>query len=176
MEFTEFFNQLKRQGRLKAVVNIFASTRLFDFKIVYFKDRTHKDPKPRYWVTFKIEDDAFCFLTSFTSQDTLARLYRNNDNALDSLVFISPDEFNPPLTKNSFLDCNIQDTKHRRTFSELSENIIDWKIGIKEVNYYIPEDIKKRIIRAIVNSNFTSQEIIDGFRRTYPELVTGTNT
>ena len=176
MEFTEFFNQAKRQGRLKTVVNTFASTGLFDFKIVHFQDRTHKDPKPRYWVTFKIEDDTFCFLTSFTSQDTLARLYRNNDNALNSLVFISSHEFNPPLTKDSFLDCNIQDAKHRRTFSELSEKIIDWKIGIKEINYPIPEDIKKRIIRAIVNSNFTSPEIIDGFKRTYPELVTETNT
>lgn len=160
-----------KQNQLKRVVNILASTPLFGFKIVRFKDKTHKDPKPRFWLTFKIEDEAYCFLSTFTSQTTLIELYKHDDNALDSIVFISKDEFNPPFTaETTYLDCNIQDLKHRRTFKELREDKIDWQIGLDEIEYKIPEAIKNKIIKAIVNSNFTNYEIKNGFKKSYANL------
>lgn len=152
------------------VSNVFATTPLYHFKIVSFKDLTHKTSKKRYWLTFRTEDNECCLLTTFTSKDTLAMLYKNDDNALDSLLYIKPNEFNPPFTIPTYLDCNIQDMKHRITFQELINKHIDWQIEPKVENYTIPQDIENDIIKKIVNSNFTSPEIKNGFIKTYPNL------
>lgn len=167
MGFSSFFDCTSKKN-LKKVVNTFASTQLYGFKIVRFKDKTHKNAKYRYWLTFKVEDEVYCFLSSFTSQDTLVRLYQTNNNALDSLVFIRNDEFNPPFTKDTFLDCNIQDSRHRKSFNELNDKCIDWDTGLEEINYDIPIKIKTKIVKAIVSSKFTNTELKCGFIKTYP--------
>lgn len=175
MDFKNFFVDTKNQKNLKIVVNIFASIKLYNFKIVRFKDKTHQNAKYRYWLTFKIADEAFCFLSTFTTQDTLVRLYRNDDNALNSIIYIPKGNFYPPFSENTYLDCNIQDIKHRRTFDDLNEKHIDWNCGIEEVNYAIPEKLKNDIIKAIVNSDFTTYEIKKGFKKAYPNLFDTNN-
>lgn len=170
MDLKKFFVDKKNQKNLKIIVNTFATTKLYGFKIVRFQDRTHQQQKFRYWLTFKIADEAFCFLSTFTTKDTLAMLYRNDDNALNSLVFIPKGTFYPPFAENTYLDCNIQDIKHRRTFKELNEKHIDWSCGLEEVKYSLPESLRDDIVKAIVNSDFTAPEIKEGFKKAYPHL------
>jgi len=121
----------RKPDYLTRVVNILASAPLFEFKIVRFQDKTHCEKKYRFWLAFKIEDEAYCFLSTFTKKyNFLRNLYCDDDNAWKSVVHISKDEFNPPFNEDlTLLDCNIQDEKHRRTFSDLAKNRIDWRKG-----------------------------------------------
>lgn len=171
MNFKKFFSKSRTQKNLTKVVNTFASLNLYEFKIVKFCDKTHKQPKVRYWLAFKIAHETYCFVSPFTSSEKLPMLYRNNDNAMNSLVYIKHDEFNPPFYKDTYLDCNIQDIKHRRTFQELNEDIIEWKYGLEDTKYVIPSDIINRIVEAIINSKFTSPEIKIGFKKKYPHIT-----
>lgn len=168
MGISKFFQS---QKHYKIIANILESFPLYEFKIVQFKDKTHTNSKFRYWLTFRVSDEESCFLSTFTSKDKLAFLYRYDDNATDSLVYIGTNEFNPPFDKPfTFLDCNIQDQKHRSSYKELNEVRVDWAYGFKDSGYSLPEDIKNKIIKAIVNSNFTNQEIKNGFKSHYKEL------
>lgn len=171
MNFKKLFSKSKTQKNLTKVVNTFASLKLYEFKIVKFCDKTHKHPKLRHWLAFKISDETYCFVSPFTSSEKLPMLYRNNENAMDSLVYIAPDKFNPPFYKDTYLDCNIQDIKHRRTFQELNEEIIDWKYDLEDTKYVIPQDIINDIVKAIINSKFTSPEIKNGFKKKYSHII-----
>ena len=155
----------KTCSNLTRVVNTFAPIPLFDFKIVRFKDKTHRIPKPRYWLAFRVADDTFCFLSTFTSQTTLLQRYRYDDNALKSIISINKNEFNPPFdAETTYLDCNIKDAEHRRRYSDLADKYIDWHCGLETINHVIPEGIKIKIRTAILNSEFTTDEIKAGFQ------------
>ena len=148
------------------VVNIFAMMPLLKLRIVQFQDKTHTTPKPRLWLAFRYEDKSYCVLSTITSQELkLAFYYKNDESAAKSVVRITENEFNPPLTMLSFIDCNIRTQRHIRTFKDLNEKHIDWSIGIEVRPEKIPTEIEKRIISAIVSSPFTSEDIKSAFKQ-----------
>lgn len=165
MGFVKFIDKRIRDSKIGS---IYSTLSPYHLKIVRFKDLTHKKPKFRHWLTFKINDDTCCILTTFTTSHKLPMRYFNDDNAINSVIHISGDEFNPPFCEFTFLDCNIKDIEHRKTFKGLRK-CIDWTIGIEDINLPIPLSIEERIVKAIVNSRFTVPEIKNGFKNTYPQ-------
>ncbi len=157
----------KKEKPLTKVVNTFATIPLLEFKVVRFKDKTHKTPKFRYWIAFRIEDSTYCVLNTITSQiDYIARFYRNDDNGANSIVVIKDNEYNPPLDKLSYIDCNIKSSNYK-TYKELADNIIDWEKGLESIPVNIPENIVNRIVDAILNSNHTSEDLKKLLRKKY---------
>lgn len=165
----------KNKNPMLTVVNIIASIPLLDLQIVRFKDKTQQTPKFRYWLVFKVEDEAYCVLSTVTSQlDYIARHYRNDDIGANSVVVINKNEFNPPFYKDaSYIDCNIKSI-NIKTFKALVDKVIDWEDGgLQKVNEKVPKSLQQRIINAIINSNFTPQHIKEAFiRRRENEIIT----
>jgi len=155
----------KNKNPMLIVVNSIASINPLELRIVRFKDKTQKNPKIRYWLVFKVEDEAYCVLNTVTSQlDYIARRYRNDDIGANSVVIINKNEFNPPFYKDaSYVDCNIKSV-NIKTFKTLADKVIDWEDGgLESVHEKIPNDLEQRIIKAIINSKFTPLHIKEAF-------------
>lgn len=164
MSIKSFFGVDRSSKNLTTVVNTFASIPLLEFKLVRFKDKTHKKPKFRFWVAFRFEDEAFCVLNTVTTQiDYIARMYKNDEKGANSVVTIPQEKIFPPLYEHSYIDCNIKAINYK-TYRELAENIIDWNDGLIDCPEKIPDDIKKEIITAILNSPYTSNDIKKAFK------------
>lgn len=133
----------KTQSKLTQVVNVFASIPILEFKIVKFKDKTHRTPKFRYWVALRPFEDVICVLKTITTKtDYIATIYRNDNEGANSVVFIDENCFNPPLTRPSYLDCNIK-SKDIKRFKDLAENIIDWDENIPLL--ILPDEIPEKL-------------------------------
>ncbi len=159
--------------KFNKINSVYSALPFYHLKIVRFRDLTHKNAKLRYWLTFRINQDTSCLLSTFTTSSNKAKRYWCDDNALASLVQISDNEFNPPFSEHTYLDCNLKDLEHRKTFNDLVK-CVDWNIGFLDPQIDIPEEITEKIIIAIVNSNFTTPEIKNGFRKVYPQYFPST--
>ena len=163
MSIKSFFGVDRSSKHLTTVVNTFASIPLLELKLVRFKDKTHKTPKFRFWVAFRFEDESFCVLNTITTQiDYIGRVYKNDEYGANSVVVIPNGDFLPPLYETSYIDCNIKSINYKK-YRELAEDIIDWNDGLIVCKEEIPQFIKEKIIKAILNSKYTSNDIKKAF-------------
>ncbi len=164
MVFSNIFN---RKIQEKQIEQIF-STPLYFFRILYYKDLSDTNPKPRWHLLFRFENNSFCIIKDFGTSTKQFFTYYNDDEAGCCILQINPGNYNLPFTELTFLDCNIKTAKDRISNQHLKKNI-DWKIGIDEIEN-VDFEFLKRVADKIIKSPFTPKYIKDGFKEYRPDL------
>ncbi len=125
---------------------------LSDFCIIKFKNKAYHPESPLHnYINVPINDDSSLLLCIFTSQvENQASFYnRVNKKALDSLVYLKPNEL-PFLTVDTLIDCNNPELIPKENISD----IVDEKHGLKITltAEKIPHWLKVKTIEAVFNS------------------------
>lgn len=127
--------------------------------ILFFKDlRFDPSAPPHFYITIPLEPGKIFVLCIITSQIEKRRNYysKGNPEALNSLIIIEKGYFNF-LRKDSLIDCNQTEILTRRQFLER----IDMEFGLEIKLNYLPFNLGKEILNAIVKSPLISQKVKD---------------
>lgn len=166
MVFSEIFN---RKIQEKQIDQIF-STPLYRFRMLYYKDLSDENPKLRWHLLFRFENNSFCVIKDFgTSEKQLFQYYYDKDAGCCVLQLKPNDNYGLPFTELTYLDCNIKTTKDKKSDKHLKKNI-DWGTGIDEIKD-INFEFLKLVVSKIIKSPFTPDFITEGFKKHRPDLI-----
>jgi hypothetical protein len=127
------------------------------FQVCITSNNKHKEVKERPFLIFSPDGKAvYIFNDITTNYQSRKSLYlnQNKPQALNSIIKIEPSDINNILKESSCIDCNSNELK---TLNEISDMLASDTFFVIEQE--IPEELKQKIIVAIINSPNTSPRI-----------------
>ncbi len=122
-----------------------------DFKICYFKDIDHDaSSPPHYYLCVPVKGCEFVLLCMITSQVQKIKFYRREKNLLNYVVELQKNALSFLDKDESVIDCNKAELIEIEDFVN---KIALYSTDPLKIKYeIISEDIKKRVINAIMGS------------------------